>query len=171
MKRASTVWVVISLLAHLSLADHLPRRLQATGKPEKTLAGIYLNRTRFSDIVKLNGKPDKVEGEDHIWSRHGVKLRLVIARGNGVVNGEYIELIEVEGEKSAGIISQTGAGLKIGDSRNDVIRIYGQRFGEYKLPQEPFHTILIQWRGDEVSLDITFDKAGRVKKLTLLGPE
>jgi len=46
-----------------------------------------------------------------------------------------------------------------------------QSVGEYKLSQEPFHTILIQWRGDEVLLDITFDKAGKVKKLALLAPE
>lgn len=181
--RPSAALLNLLLFASLCVADHLPPELQARGKPEKTLAGIHLNRDKVSDVIKLYGKPSKVENEaepsdpnrvdvfDYYWNKLSIKLRLVVYRGSQIKGGEQIALIEVEGSRATGIIGTTGSGLRLGGSLTDLRRIYGNRFGERKITKLGIHDVMLEWRSEEYSLIAEFDRRGRIKKLSLSSPE
>jgi hypothetical protein len=180
-------WVIgltsMLLLASVGLADHLPPELQARGKPEKTLAGIHLDRSKVSDVIKIYGAPSKAEMQskpadlnvgdtyDYFWTKPGMKLHLIVYRGAHIVRGEYIALIEIERTKAKGSVGGTGSGLKLGDGLKDLRRIYGRRFEERKLPKLNIHDVMIQWRSEEISLVAVFDKQGKISKLSLMPPE
>jgi hypothetical protein len=166
------------LLTSICRADHLPRELQARGNPEKRLAGIYLERSRLADVVRLYGKPSRVEKQsstadfdmyDYYSNKPRATLHLVIVRGARI--GEYISSIEVEGSVGSGMMSRTGAGLRLGSSLTDLRRIYGRRFRERKLPEVEILEVMVQWRRPEYSLLAQIARSGKIKKLTLLPPE
>jgi hypothetical protein len=168
--------ISIGSFVSVSHADHLPLKDQAKGKPEKMLAGIMLDRSRISDVIKLYGKPSKVtrepkpsdlnvvETSHYYWLKGATKLHLL-------VYGEYIELIEARGSPTSGQMVRTGRGLKIGDNLADVRRIYGPRYKVRNIPELKIHDVMIQWRSEEFSLVAELDGKGRVKSLSLSGPE
>jgi hypothetical protein len=185
MMRSLLILAVLSvgIVTPVCLADHLPSELQATGRPEKRLAGIVLGRSRVADVIKMYGKPSEVmkQGKpvelnvvdtyDYYWVKSGVKLHLLVYGGSAIKGGEYIALVEVEGSQVRGVIGRTGSGLKIGDGLAEVRRVYGRRFKERKLPKLNVHDVMIQWRREEFSLIAEFDSRGRIKNLTLSAPE
>src|SRR5205085_11168079 len=176
MRRVSKFWALALLsaisLAPICVADHLPPKLQARGKSEKRLAGILLERSKVSDVIKMYGKPSEVQEQekpadlnvvdiyDYYWIKPGVKLHLLVYRGSELKGGEYIALIEVEGSRAKDVIGRTGSGLKIGDSLADLKRIYGRRFHERNLPKLNIHDVMVQWRSEEFSLVAELDDAG-----------
>ncbi len=157
-------------------ADELPAREQAKGKPEKILAGINIDRSRISDIIKLYGKPAKVstdpkppnlnvvETHHYYWSKGSTRLHVAMY-------GEYMGFIEVKGAPSSSQIVRTGKGLKIGDDLADVRRIYGPIFKVRNIPHLKIHDMMIQWRTQEYSLVADLDEKGRIKSLILSAPE
>lgn len=180
--------MALALLSAISLAtncfaDHLPPELQARGKPEKRLAGILLDHDRISDVIKLYGKPSRMEKQaeppdanwvdtyDYYWTKPDIKLHLVVERGKEIKGGEQIALIEVEGSRATGIIGRTGSGLKLGDSLADLRRIYGKRFKERNIPKLRIHDVMLQWRSEEYSLIAEFDQRGKIKNISLSSPE
>jgi len=182
LKLISKVWEIVLLssilLAPVCRADHLPSELQARGKPEKRLAGIHLERSKLADVIKMYGKPTKIEKQpsppdfdmyDYYWNKPKAKLHLVVERGFGI--GEHISLIEVEGSLDSGTIGRTGAGLRLGDNLADLRRIYGRRFKVRNIPELKTHGVMVQWRSEEYSLVVDLDRRGRIKKLLLLPPE
>jgi len=172
MRRVCLSLISIALLLSSSArADHLPRHLLAGGNPEKVLAGIHLERSRLSDVIRTYGEPLKVEGDDYYWEKHGWKLHLVIYRGDSIKNGEYVAMIEVEGTDVPRGMNKTGRGLRLGDTISAIRRIYGRRFKERKLPKLNIHDVMLQWRREEVSLVAEIDGRGRIKNLRLYAPE
>ncbi len=166
--------VVLSLLLFGSTcsADHLPTELQARGRPEKKLARIHLERTKLADVVRMYGKPSKVEKQpssadiamtDYYWNLSKGRLHLLMVQN-------YISLIEVEGSAESSRL-QTGSGLKIGDDLGDLKRIYGPRYKLRSIPSLSIHDVMIQWHSEEFSLVAELDKKGRIKKLSLFSPE
>ena len=173
----------VVILAPVCLADHLPPELQATGRPEKRLAGVELEQSRVAHVIKMYGKPDEVRKQenpaglnvvdtyDYYWVKSGVKLHLLVYGGSGIKGGEYIALVEVEGPPVRGVIGRTGSGLKLGDGLADLRRIYGRKYQGSKKPKLKSHEVMIQWRREEFSLIAEFDDRGRIKKLSLFAPE
>jgi hypothetical protein len=166
--------VVLSLLLFTIIgnADHLPPELQARGRPEKELARIHLEHTMLADVIRMYGKPSKVEKQpsppdiamtDYYWNLSRGRLHLLMVQN-------YISLVEIEGSLES-VWSQTGRGLKIGDDLNDVRRIYGPRYKVRKIPSADIHEVIIQWRSKEFSLIVGLDKKGRIKSLSLYAPE
>ena len=151
-------------------ADHLPENLLARGRPEEVLAGIHLERTKLSEIIRAHGKPSKIDGDDYYWEKHGWTLHLVIYRGAGIVNGEYIAMIEVEGKNVPHLLSRTGRGLQLGDTMLAVQRIYGRKYKKDRLENKNIQ-IVVQWRRKEVTLIAEFDRKGRIRTLLLVAPE
>ena len=82
------LFIIALLLGATARADHLPDNLLAGGRPEKVLAGIHLDRSKLSDVVRAHGEPSKVEGDDYYWEKEGWRLHLVIYRGAQIVHGE-----------------------------------------------------------------------------------
>jgi hypothetical protein len=172
MRRVWLSLISIALLLCSSVrADHLPENLLAGGKPEKVLASIHLERSRLSDVIRAHGEPSKIEGDDYYWEKGGWKLHLVIYRGSGIKNSEYIAMIEVEGANVPRGVDKTGRGLRLGDTISAVRRIYGRKFKERKLPKLQIHDVMVQWRREEVSLVAELDGRGRIKNLRLFAPE
>lgn len=166
--------LVLSLLLFTIVcnADHLPPELQARGRPEKKLARIDLERTNLADVIKMYGKPSKIEKQpsppdlaltDYYWNLAKGRLHLVVVQ-------DYISLVEVEGSAGS-VLLQTGRGLKLGDNLDDLRRIYGPRYKVRKIPRANIHDVMIQWRSEEFSLTAELDKKGRIKKLSLSAPE
>jgi|SRR5690349_22300903 len=170
------ILINVGSFVSVSHADHLPLKDQARGKPEKILAGITLDRSRISDVIKLYGKPSKitkepkepdlnvVETSHYYWIKGSTRLHLL-------VYGDYIALIEVQTSPTSGQLVRTGRGLKIGDDLADVRRIYGPRFKVRNMPDLKIHDVMIQWRAEEFSLVAELDSTGRIKSLSLSGPE
>jgi hypothetical protein len=156
--------------------DHLPASEQAKGKPEKILAGINIERSRISDIIKLYGKPAKVsidpkpsnlnvvEIRHYYWSKGSMTLHVAMY-------GEYMGFIDVKGAPGSSQIVRTGRGLKIGDELAAVRRIYGPRFKVQNIPQLKIHNVGIQWRTQAYSLVADLDEKGKIKGLILMAPE
>jgi hypothetical protein len=166
--------VVLSLLLFTIIcnADHLPPELQARGRPEKELARIHLEHTKLRDVIRMYGKPSKVEKQpsppdialtDYYWNLSKGRLHLLMVQN-------YIALVEVEGSAES-VWLQTGRGLKIGNNLNDVRRIYGRRYKVRKIPSANIHEVIIQWRSQEFSLIVGLDKKERIKSLSLSAPE
>ena len=95
--RNAGVVLSVLLFGTLCSADHLPPELQARGRPEKQLAQINLEHTKLADVVRLYGKPSKVERQpsspdivmrDYYWTCAKGKLHLLIVQN-------YISLVEV----------------------------------------------------------------------------
>ena len=167
---------ILSIGSFVSIsADELPLKDQARGKPEKTLAGINLERSRISDVVKLYGKPSRVstdpkpnlnvvETQHYYWIKGSTTLHVG-------VYGEYMGFIKVQGPPSSRQIVRTGKGLKIGDDLADVRRIYGPRYKVRNIPKLKIHDVMIQWRTKMYTLGAEFDEKGRIKSLSLVAPE
>ena len=177
-------WALSGMLltAPVCLADHLPSELQARGTPERRLAGIRLDRSKVSDVIKMYGKPSRVvhhpkppnlntvDTYEYFWTKPGVELHLLVYR-LGVTGGEYIALIEVEGSRASGTYGRTGKGLKLGDKLVDLRRLYGRRFKRDRLPTGEMYAVTVQWRSEEYDLGAWFDERGRITKLSLSAPE
>ena|SRR5579862_6598587 len=159
------------LFASVCSADHLPPELQARGTPEKKLAGINLEHTRMSTIVKMYGKPTEVKDDDYYWIKSRLRLHLVVYRGKEIRGGEYIGMIRVEGSRVTGVSGRTGLGLKLGDSLADLKRIYGRRFKERNIPKRGIHDVMVQWATEEYALVADLDPRGKIWALSLISPE
>jgi hypothetical protein len=166
--RIRAVVLTLLLFSIICNADHLPPELQARGRPEKELARIHLEHTKLPDVIRMYGKPSKVEKQpsppdialtDYYWNLSNGRLHLLMDQ-------DYISLVEVEGSAL-----RTGRGLKIGDDLNDVRRIYGSRYKVRKIPSANIHEVMIQWRSEEFSLVVGLNKRGRIKSLSLSAPE
>lgn len=166
--------VVLGLLLFTIIcnADHLPPELQARGRPEKKLARIHLEQTRLADVIRMYGKPSKIEKQpsppditmiDYYWNLSRGKLHLLMVQ-------DFISLVEVEGSAGSAWL-QTSRGLKIGDNLDDLRRLYGPRYKVRKVPSANVHEVIIQWRSEEFSLIAELDKKGRIKRLSLYAPE
>jgi hypothetical protein len=182
-KNRALVLLAAVLLAPVCFADHLPPKDQAKGRPEKKLAGIIIDRTKVSEVIRMYGKPSEVQKEPNAsnlnvvdtyhyrWLKPGIKLHLVVFQFDKPRSGEYIALIEVEGSQAAGRLYRTGGGLKIGDELADLRRIYGPRYKVSNIPKLNIHDVMIQWRVEEFSLVAELDKKGKITKLSLFAPE
>jgi hypothetical protein len=171
VRRICLSLITIALLPGLiARAEHPPKNLLARGKPEKVLAGVHLERSRLSDVIRAHGEPSKVEGDDYYWEKDGWKLHLVVYRGDGIRNGEYIAMIEVEGANVPRGLNKTGRGLRLGDTMSAIRHIYGRKFEERNLPKRNIHDVTVQWR-EEVSLVAEFNGEGKIKNLRLFAPE
>ena len=167
--------------SRISLADHLPANLQASGKPEKIIAGVHLDRITLSEVIKVYGKPNRVIKQnitdiaesmyDYYWERDGVLLIITAHPEPKARKGWHVYLIAVEGSNPRSMMGRTGRGLKLGDSKTAIKNIYGARYSENHLPQESIHEIMVQWRSDETSLIAELDRRGKIKKISLYAPE
>jgi hypothetical protein len=174
-RKLCAVTLALIFLNTVSHADHLPPNLQARGNPEKRLARIHLERTKFADVIRMYGKPSKVSKQpgppeisltDYYWRKGKGRLHVVMDRSYGM---SQISLVEVEG--AMGSAGQTGAGLKIGDNLADLKRIYGPRYKVRNIPNLKIHDVMIQWSKQEFSLVAELDHRDKIIRLTLLPPE
>jgi len=175
--------VSIFSVVTIGFADHVPRSLQARGKPEKILAGISLDHGKIKNVIARYGKPTEVKRwvespafneiptYDYYWKKGDWTLHLVVSKGPGLIRYEIIDLIEIGGTASIGASGKTGAGLWLGDKISDLVRIYGKRYQEHYVQSEALHEITVTWRNEVSSLSAEFDKSGRITKLSLVGPE
>ncbi len=172
--------LVLLPLATVSLADHLPDNLQLKSRPEKTLAGIRLGRSKLSDVIKMYGEPPclikeempagYVDTHHYYWYEGEVRLHVVVFRSKELVGDEYIAMVEIEGSAMDGTIGRTGAGLKLGSGFSKLKRIYGRRFYLRNIPEYDIHDVMVQWRSG-YSLVAELNQENIIKRLSLFSPE
>ena len=182
MRRVCLALALIALsLSSVTLADHLPEKDLARGRPETSLAGVDLSHAKLADIIKLYGRPTKVEGVDtqnprivdsfdYTWVKSGLNLRVVVQRSSVPTKFEYVSAIEVEVGTSRRN-GRTGAGLRLGDTVRDLRRIYGNRFRVHRNSKYEVYAVTIQWRREEYSLSVSLDEHDRIVALSLYAPE
>lgn len=119
-------------------ADHLPDRLIARGPGESTLCGIDIYRSEASGLLGKFGKPisdekypKTEEAREIVWENEGFRLHATIN-----IN-DIAYAVDVSGKP--GPIAKTGRGLGLGQTLNDLKRIYGPRF------RKRGNDVTVQW--------------------------
>ena len=71
-----------------AIADHLPAKLQARGKPENTLAGINLEHDDPVEVLKSLGPPTRKvtvpnnpQWTGYLWDTATTRLEVEVSRG------------------------------------------------------------------------------------------
>jgi hypothetical protein len=178
--------ILMLILAGPTAADHLPEKLLATGQPEKILAAINLEKTKFDDVVRMYGPPTrevKVPNNPawtgYVWETARAKLEVSVNRGPA---GDAIGDVYIEGTDS-GPMGSTGRGLRLGDDMRTLKRIYGSRFevshpsGASLRNRKEFAGVAadrqvdVQWKSQEFTLTIGFNVRGKIMALWLVPPE
>jgi hypothetical protein len=168
--------ILMLILAVPTAADHLPDKLLASGKPEKILAAINLEKTKLDDVVRMYGPPTrevKVPNNPswtgYVWETTRAKLEVSVNRGPA---GHAIGDVYIEGTDS-GPMGSTGRGLRLGDEMHTLKRIYGSRF-ELSHPSADSlrsrrefagvaadRRVNVQWKSQEFTLTIGFNVRGK----------
>jgi hypothetical protein len=153
------------LLCPLVYGDHNPENEISKGRAENRLANIILMKSKLADVIKIYGKPSRIESDEYYWQHSDWTMRLIFETPNDpVVN------IDVRGRNIPKHIGVTGSGLKIGDSLLTLRKIYGTRYDERNLPNIRIHDVMIEWE-EGVSLVAEMDAAGKIVSLSLSAPE
>jgi hypothetical protein len=190
MKRIALL--VMLLCIDLSAgADHLPATLMAMGSPEDTLAGINLRSATWDHVLKKYGSPAQTikapnnpGWRGYLWQSAATRLEVQVSHGK---TRPYVDTITVVRLGSASTMDQlaaagvTGRGLKLGDSLDDLKKIYGDRFqltGQDPVPVQtkPFRMTpgsriaVVQWMKLDFTLTAGLDQSGRIVALQLRLP-
>lgn len=180
---AGSSWLslpIILLLSIFCLADHLPDNLQAKGRPERTLAGIRLGRSKVADVIKMYGEPDCLIKEErppgytdtygYYWYKGDLTLILSVDHSKEPAGNEYISMIEIKGSAADGMLGRTGAGVRLGAGFSQLRRIYGRRFQLRNIPEYNIHDVMYEWQSG-YSLVAELDQENRIKSLSLFAPK
>lgn len=160
------------------VADHLPEKLIARGKPEHVLCGIDVYRTTPQTGIAKLGKPSARKQSsppdehlpagsgyvDYEWSKlaHTCKAAAYFRTEHGQQIETELYWVELSGTDATSDLARTGSGLRLGSDLKATKAIYGDRFLQ-KTPS----SILIQFT-DETELSVEFDDLGKAKKITLM---
>jgi hypothetical protein len=161
--------ILVLVIGSSASADHLPDSLLSDGRPEKVLAHFSLDSTKLASVIRTLGQPTRIEHENYFWVNDSWTLQLVVYFPNSA--NEYLSMIRVEGSNVPPLFRTTGRGLRLGDSITDLVRIYGKKYLEHKLPKRKLHEVMVQWRSPEISLVAQLDTRGRIWSLSLLNLE
>jgi len=127
----------------VAIADHLPAKLQAWGKPENTLAGINLEHDNPADVLQSLGPPTKKvtvpnnpQWTGYLWGTPNLRIEVEVSRGNGKDYLDQVTIVRLGGDSGAAssngssnsVRESTGRGLKLGDTIETLKSLYGSRF-------------------------------------------
>jgi hypothetical protein len=177
----------------VAIADHLPAKLQARGKPENTLAGINLERDTPDEVRRKFGPPTKTikapnnpGWTGYLWQTADTRLEVEVTKGRTRDYLGGITIVRMNGESSTSVWTtlppSTGRGLKLGDTLDTLKKLYGNRLQLSKqapvpADTDPFlsvpgvETAVVQWSPIEFTLNAGFDNQGRIIALRLNPPE
>jgi len=169
------VFGAVCTLAHavvVMLADHLPARLIARGRPEAVLAGVSIRKPYGSlkDIERRWGPSTTVtESRDRnpcdrlvSWNLAGVTVTASV--GCEPTTNFVVYTVQVAGANATRKFS-TGLGLSLGDPVEKAYRIYGRRV---RISDEPAgREITIQW-SNGTELNATVSRDNRIVRIQLL---
>jgi hypothetical protein len=184
--RAICILVWLLICQGISMADHLPEKQLANGKPETMLAGINLRSAKLNDVVRMYGPPTReVKAPNnpawtgYVWELPEAKLEVGVNRD---ASGARVDDVYVEGT-AKGQVGYTGRGLKLGDSIKSIKRIYGSRYEITRLENEPRNRmeftgvtvanqrVTIQWRSEDFTLTVGIGSNGKIIAMWLILPE
>jgi hypothetical protein len=192
MKKTLSLCLLL-LCCVLAVADHLPAKLQARGRPENTLAGIDIEHDTPATVLRKLGPPTKKvsvpnnpQWTGYLWDTPNLRLEVEVTRGK---DKDYLGTVTIvrRGDATdpapapAGRES-TGRGLKLGDTLETLKGLYGGRFQVGKqdavpVNTDPFlsvpgsQTAVVQWTPIEFTLTAGFNNGGRIIALSLSPPE
>jgi hypothetical protein len=174
-RRGVALAATIVSCALSAIADHLPAEKQARGKPEHVLAGVNVYRGKVADAVRRfgNGRVENHSDSDYPagsgertyrWQINGVRLQLATVFRTDWKTRRLIEgppqVVDVWGDSPADRATSTGAGLSLGGTLADVIRLHGRQF------ERGENWVIVQWR-DETTLVVDFNGSGRITHMHL----
>lgn len=130
---------LLFLLPPFIFADHLPDRLVARGPAESTLCGIDIHESKVSSLLERLGRPvsdekypKTEEAREIVWQIEGSRIHATIN-----VN-DVAYAVDVSGKPSP--LTRTGSGLQLGQTLNDLKRVYGSRF------RKRSDDVTVQWQ-------------------------
>ena len=140
INRYLLILVFTLLYSPFAWGDHCPEERRAVGKPETTIAGITFGRGDFLKVLELYGQADSKReytdatypegsGEaEYFWEIDIGQLEvwtMFYHKQNKLI--ESVVSVYIKG--SADIPTwQTGRGLRLGESFDRVIQLYGPKF-------------------------------------------
>jgi hypothetical protein len=176
----------------VAIADHLPAKFQARGKPENILAGINLEHGNPAAVLQSLGPPTRKvtvpnnpQWTGYLWDSPTTRLEVEVSRGNGKDYLNRVTIVRLGGEAAPATKTareSTGRGLKLGDALDRLKKLYGNRFQLSKqtpvpVTTDPFgsipgvETAVVQWTPIEFTLTAGFDSQGQIIALSLDPPE
>jgi hypothetical protein len=175
-----------------ALADHLPEKLLAHGRPETTLAGIGLETTMPDEVVRRLGPPAKTVRAPnnpywtgYLWQTANIRIEVEISKGRTRDYIGTVTIVRLGNEPQDAAAKQpdlsTGQGLKLGDTLDTLKKVYGSRLQVDKqtavpVDTKPFlsvpgvETATIQWTPMEFTLTAGLDAQGKIIALRLRPP-
>ena len=167
------VSMLVGLVAH---ADHWPEELMAAGPPDKALLGQEVGRAQIGPLLSTLGRPteasaprtslDRKEGQsEYRWQRADATIQVDCEwylRADGA-RVETIFEISIEAPHTSTQYA-TDRGLRIGDSRQKMFKLYGH---VYQLSKSATQERYCYCFGDESKAYITVDRTNRVVGLAL----
>lgn len=98
-----------------------PRRAASAPRIEQINSCVNLATMHLADVIRLYGKPDRVENHrvTFIWRLDDVRVTVTLMGGGG------INAVEVTGPRPLGPIGRTGRGLALGDDLARFNEMYG----------------------------------------------
>ena len=172
--RASLCVFFFVLYAVASSANHLPQPKIAIGRSEFGLCGINVQHSSITEVLNKMGPPDAVEGEKdrYIWHKQGVRMEvgtITALDSDGNLTKDYVAYVAATGDKSVGVFGTTARGLRLGDTLNDLERLYGRRYVK-RLSGGILRSITIEWK-DTTFMEVAFSLDGRITEIKLDSPE
>lgn len=164
--------VLFFAISVTTLADHLPAKLIALGRPETMLAGISIRKpySSLKDVERTWGPSLTTTGSqdrnpcDRLvsWSLRGVTVTASV--GCDPPGNPVVYTIQVSGTDPARKFA-AGFGLSLGDPLEKVYSIYGRRLRLSSGPEGC--EITIQWENG-TELNATVSPDNRVVRIQLL---
>jgi hypothetical protein len=178
--------VVISVTA---VADHLPETLMARGKLETTLAKVNLETGSVDEVLKRLGPPTrKITAPNnpywagYVWDSPTTRLEVEVTHSKTRQFLGGVTVVRMKpADASSDASESTGRGLKLGDTLDDLKRIYGPKLQLVKQENIPADTApflytpgselaIVQWKSLDFTLTAGLDDQGRILALSLRPP-
>ena len=153
--------------------------------PETILSGIDIYKASAQEVERKFGNPITIKDgqrysnkiRTYEWQNGHTRLRIVrLAEGQSSSINSGIFSIDVWGNPDPAGVGVTGEGLRLGDQLKDAKRIYGSRLkngtpsGFGSEPLLGGFRASVMTGADSPTLEIEFDKAGRITHLKLVNP-
>jgi hypothetical protein len=162
-------------------AGESPKSDLLPAEGEQVLAGVDILRTPPHTLTRLLGKPASTSGSmcepkqtawssfHSTWTIGSETLSISgVCSADGPSHSQIL-FIEVVGTGASAAGLSTGRGLRIGQLRADVARIYGADLRETPREPGPGSVIEVESARDCPSLTVLLDSEQRVTEIELLG--
>ena len=137
-------------------ADPISKDKVASGKIDDTICGIKVigGNLKSSEAIlgkgKFTGKADLTK--KYVWNKESMQIEISFSKDDGA-----IKLVGVKGSDPAGIC-KTGRGLQLGQTLEEVRKLYGQFDSEEASKGGATNVIAVWSENEDLYINMSFQK-------------